>query len=180
MEVGKRREWVCKYPSSPPHLQTPITLLNRYNKEELMCPLCEYACIVEKSFRRHLKAHEAGYRGPVSKISCCICGRWLRERERKGERERVKYISELYRCLVLGCNDASLPFPSLPFPTTGKDRPSEAEMKKHMKKHRCGKYYRCDICKFQTVQLKKVSGREAGRGGRRNRWVCNEVCRRRD
>ncbi|KAK3857840.1 hypothetical protein Pcinc_035930 [Petrolisthes cinctipes] len=84
---------------------------HRYNKEELTCPLCDYACTVEKAFRRHLKTHETGFRGPISKISCCICG---------------------------------------------KDRPSEGEMKKHMKKHRCGKYYRCDICKFQTVQLKKL------------------------
>ena len=62
-------------------------------------------------FRRHLMTHEAGHRGPISIVSCCICG---------------------------------------------KDRPNEGEMKAHMKKHRVGKYYRCDICKFQTVQLKKL------------------------
>ncbi|XP_069157610.1 LOW QUALITY PROTEIN: uncharacterized protein [Procambarus clarkii] len=84
---------------------------HRYNKEELTCPLCDYSCTVEKAFRRHLKTHEAGHRGPVSIVSCCICG---------------------------------------------KDRPNEGEMKAHMKKHRIGKYYRCDICKFQTVQLKKL------------------------
>ncbi|KAG7158561.1 Zinc finger protein 407-like 2 [Homarus americanus] len=84
---------------------------HRYNKEELTCPLCEYSCTVEKAFRRHLKTHEEGHRGPVSKVSCCICGQ---------------------------------------------DRLNEAEMKKHMRKHRIGKYYRCDICKFQTVQLKKL------------------------
>ncbi|XP_053646912.1 uncharacterized protein [Cherax quadricarinatus] len=84
---------------------------HRYNKEELTCPLCEYACTVEKAFRKHLKTHEEGHHGPISKVSCCICG---------------------------------------------KDRPNEAEMKTHMKKHRIGKFYRCDICKFQTVQLKKL------------------------
>lgn len=38
----------------------------------------------------------------------------------------------------------------------GKDRPSEADMNKHMRKHRDDRYFCCDICVFRTVQLKKV------------------------
>ncbi|KAK7082426.1 hypothetical protein SK128_024092, partial [Halocaridina rubra] len=91
------------------HNKNPLQR-HRYNKEELVCPLCEYSCTVEKAFRKHLKFHETG-QCDLSKFSCCICG---------------------------------------------KDRPTESEMKKHMKKHRLDKYYRCDICKFQTVQLKKL------------------------
>lgn len=39
----------------------------------------------------------------------------------------------------------------------GKDRPSEADMNKHMRKHRDDRYFCCDICVFRTVQLKKVN-----------------------
>lgn len=38
----------------------------------------------------------------------------------------------------------------------GKDRSSEVDMNKHMKKHRDDRYFCCDICIFKTVQLKKV------------------------
>ncbi|CAL4064930.1 unnamed protein product, partial [Meganyctiphanes norvegica] len=95
------------------HNKNPLQR-HRYNKEELTCPMCDYSCTVEKSFRRHLQIHEPGgiaKEDELAIVSCCICG---------------------------------------------KDRANEADLKKHMKKHRIGKYYRCDICKFQTVQLKKL------------------------
>lgn len=37
----------------------------------------------------------------------------------------------------------------------GKDRATEADLQKHMKKHRNDKYFLCDICGFASIQLKK-------------------------
>lgn len=78
------------------HNKNPLQR-HRYNKEELTCPLCEYTCTVEKSFRRHLKSHETG-RGPVSKVSCCICGK-----DRTSEADLKKHMKKhrqgkYYRC----------------------------------------------------------------------------------
>ena len=39
----------------------------------------------------------------------------------------------------------------------GKDRPTEVDMNKHMRRHRDNRYFCCDICIFRTVQLKKVN-----------------------
>ncbi|XP_018494123.1 RE1-silencing transcription factor [Galendromus occidentalis] len=38
----------------------------------------------------------------------------------------------------------------------GKDRSSEDDMNKHMRKHRQGENFGCDICDFTSIQLKKV------------------------
>ncbi|XP_055932324.1 zinc finger and SCAN domain-containing protein 12-like isoform X3 [Argiope bruennichi] len=38
----------------------------------------------------------------------------------------------------------------------GKDRPSESEMQRHMKKHKKDANFLCDICNFSSVQLKKI------------------------
>ncbi|KAL3188483.1 hypothetical protein MRX96_003451 [Rhipicephalus microplus] len=37
----------------------------------------------------------------------------------------------------------------------GKDRSTEADMQKHMKKHRSGENFVCDVCGFASIQLKK-------------------------
>lgn len=38
----------------------------------------------------------------------------------------------------------------------GKDRNSEEEMARHMRKHRQGDNFVCDICGFTSIQLKKI------------------------
>ncbi|GIX99353.1 zinc finger protein 407 [Caerostris extrusa] len=38
----------------------------------------------------------------------------------------------------------------------GKDRPSESEMQRHLKKHKKGNRFCCDLCPFTSVQLKKI------------------------
>ncbi|KAL1434858.1 hypothetical protein MTO96_001742 [Rhipicephalus appendiculatus] len=38
----------------------------------------------------------------------------------------------------------------------GKDRSTEADMQKHMKKHRSGENFVCDVCGFASIQLKKI------------------------
>ncbi|XP_066956210.1 zinc finger protein 652-B-like [Macrobrachium rosenbergii] len=78
------------------HNKNPLQR-HRYNKEELACPMCEYSCTVEKSFRRHLKSHESGQRN-LSKFSCCICGK-----DRPTESELKKHtkkhrLGKYYRC----------------------------------------------------------------------------------
>lgn len=48
--------------------------------------------------------------------------------------------------------------PRISCPICGKDRDSEPLLMAHMVKHRCGKHFCCDLCKFRTLQMKKVSG----------------------
>lgn len=38
----------------------------------------------------------------------------------------------------------------------GKDRSTEADLQKHMKKHREGKNFLCDVCGFASIQMKKI------------------------
>lgn len=46
--------------------------------------------------------------------------------------------------------------PRLSCPVCGKDRSGELSLEMHMRKHKDDKYFCCDICKFRTLQLKKV------------------------
>lgn len=41
-------------------------------------------------------------------------------------------------------------------PICGKDRNNETSLSMHMNKHKYGKQFCCDLCKFKSIQLKKV------------------------
>lgn len=45
---------------------------------------------------------------------------------------------------------------SLSCPICGKDRRDEDSLSKHMTKHKQQKHFCCDICRFKSLQLKKV------------------------
>lgn len=92
--------------------------------------------------------------------------------------KRVRYSREEYRCTlcpytcttekaflkhlrnceskeaneVIATND----LPRLSCPICGKDRNGEQSLEAHMQKHRDDKLFCCDICKFKTLQLKKL------------------------
>lgn len=46
--------------------------------------------------------------------------------------------------------------PRLSCPICGKDRRGKQSLEQHMMKHKSDKHFCCDICKFQSLQLKKV------------------------
>ncbi|EEB16513.1 conserved hypothetical protein [Pediculus humanus corporis] len=86
--------------------------------------------------------------------------------------QRIRYEREEYRCQICAysCTVEKAFHKHLKTHTTGretnqvkiscvicgKDRSSEVDMNKHMKKHRDDRYFCCDICIFKTVQLKKL------------------------
>lgn len=53
-------------------------------------------------------------------------------------------------------NDCEHRLLNLSCPICGKDRTGEELLALHMKKHKENKHFCCDICKFKTLQLKKV------------------------
>lgn len=62
-----------------------------------------------------------------------------------------------YKHLKLHTLGLNVPSVKISCVICGKDRPTEVEMNKHMRRHRDNRYFCCDICIFRTVQLKKVS-----------------------
>lgn len=86
--------------------------------------------------------------------------------------QRVRYEREEYRCQMCSytCTTEKAFFKHLKLHSMGlsirkvkiscvicgKDRPTEIDMNKHMRKHRDNQYFCCDICIFRTVQLKKL------------------------
>lgn len=88
--------------------------------------------------------------------------------------QRTRYSREEYKCptcaytctiekaffkhLRQDCEQAtnSEGDPRISCPICGKDRDSEPLLMAHMVKHRCGKHFCCDLCKFRTLQMKKL------------------------
>lgn len=53
--------------------------------------------------------------------------------------------------------DTDLQNSPLSCPVCGKDRKNESSLSVHMVKHKSGKHFCCDLCKFKSIQLKKVT-----------------------
>ncbi|CAH1372467.1 unnamed protein product [Tenebrio molitor] len=87
--------------------------------------------------------------------------------------QRVRYSKEEYRCTQCPytcttekaflhhlrwceCKESGSNKHLLSCPICGKDRRSEETLSVHMIKHKQDKYFCCDICKFKTLQLKKL------------------------
>ncbi|KAJ8980231.1 hypothetical protein NQ317_003739 [Molorchus minor] len=67
------------------------------------------------------------------------------------------FLKHLRRCTISKNSSDSDPQNSpLSCPVCGKDRRNESSLSVHMVKHKAGKYFCCDLCKFKSVQLKKV------------------------
>ncbi|XP_018571063.1 RE1-silencing transcription factor-like [Anoplophora glabripennis] len=86
---------------------------------------------------------------------------------------RTRYSREEYRCEscpyscttekaflkhVRQCTgkDTDLHNSPLSCPVCGKDRKNETSLSVHMVKHKSGKHFCCDLCKFKSIQLKKI------------------------
>ncbi|KAJ8922273.1 hypothetical protein NQ315_004212, partial [Exocentrus adspersus] len=87
---------------------------------------------------------------------------------------RTRYSREEYRCEscpyscttekaffrhVQRCEGADVDVETsalLSCPVCGKDRKNEASLSVHMVKHKTGKHFCCDLCKFKSIQLKKI------------------------
>ncbi|XP_017785602.1 PREDICTED: RE1-silencing transcription factor B-like [Nicrophorus vespilloides] len=64
------------------------------------------------------------------------------------------FLKHLRNCEAKGTKDQNEP--RLSCPICGKDRNGEQSIFIHMQKHKDNKHFCCDLCKFRTLQLKKL------------------------
>ncbi|XP_023727059.1 zinc finger and BTB domain-containing protein 47 isoform X2 [Cryptotermes secundus] len=155
----KKHIAIC-HPAPGPDPSLAHALLSKISAS---CPMA--SCRFHTSERDELEAHVArhvaeGY-SPTGK-----------KRAGPVSLQRVRYEREEYRCQMcaytctiekafykhlklhsLGLNVSSVKISCV---ICGKDRPTEVDMNKHMRRHRDNRYFCCDICIFRTVQLKKL------------------------
>lgn len=128
------------------------------------CPSCPYMSPRRDKLDKHIMKH-------VLQEGFHPCGKKRHKPEAPPQRHR--HNAEEYRCPfcpytctvykayrkhqkahVLGA--AKLAPVKLSCKICGKDRSTEADMQKHMKKHRSGENFVCDVCGFASIQLKKI------------------------
>lgn len=127
------------------------------------CPMatCRFRTSERNEMEAHVARHVAGGYRPNGK-----------KRSGPVTPQRVRYEREEYRCQMCAysCTVEKAFYKHLKVHSIGrqvnqikiscvicgKDRSSEVDMNKHMKKHRDDRYFCCDICIFKTVQLKKL------------------------
>ncbi|CAG2055772.1 unnamed protein product [Timema podura] len=133
-------------------------------KTSSACPMatCRFRTSERDEMEAHVARHVAEGYSPTGK-----------KRSGPISLQRVRYEREEYRCQIcaysctiekafykhLKIHSLGLTAPSVKISCVicGKDRPTEVEMNKHMRKHRDNRYFCCDICVFRTVQLKKAN-----------------------
>lgn len=128
------------------------------------CPSCPYMSPRRDKLDKHIMKH-------VLQEGFHPCGKKRHKPEAPPQRHR--HNAEEYRCPfcpytctvykayrkhqkahMLGA--AKLAPVKLSCKICGKDRSTEADMQKHMKKHRSGENFVCDVCGFASIQLKKI------------------------
>lgn len=128
------------------------------------CPSCPYMSQRRDKLDKHIMKH-------VLQEGFHPCGKKRHKPEAPPQRHR--HNAEEYRCPfcpytctvykayrkhqkahVFGA--AKLAPIKLSCKICGKDRSTEADMQKHMKKHRSGENFVCDVCGFASIQLKKI------------------------
>lgn len=130
----------------------------RYN-----CPSCSYSSQRRDKLDKHMEKH-------VLNDGVHPCGKRRHKPEALPQRHR--HNAEEYRCPL--CPYSCTVYKSLKkhqklhaagveqftiklsCKICGKDRVTESEMQKHMKKHRRDEHFLCDLCVFSSVQLKKI------------------------
>ncbi|KFM62777.1 Zinc finger protein 407, partial [Stegodyphus mimosarum] len=130
----------------------------RYN-----CPSCTYSSQRRDKLDKHMEKH-------VLLDGVHPCGKRRHKPEALPQRHR--HNAEEYRCSL--CPYSCTVFKALKkhqkvhvsgnetftlklsCKICGKDRATEGEMQKHMKKHRNDEHFLCDLCNFSSVQLKKI------------------------
>nr|CAD7443708.1 unnamed protein product [Timema bartmani] len=137
-------------------LLAPDTAL--ITKTSNACPMatCRFRTSERDEMEAHVARHVAEGYSPTGK-----------KRSGPISLQRVRYEREEYRCQIcaysctiekafykhLKIHSLGLTAPSVKISCVicGKDRPTEVEMNKHMRKHRDNRYFCCDICVFRTL-----------------------------
>lgn len=163
---GLKRHIAVAHPAPGPDANLAHALMRKLSQSP-GCPVA--SCRFRASDRNEMEAHAARHVGEG-------CARPTPKKKTvPSNLQRVRYDREEYRCQICSysCTIEKAFYKHLKvhstgvssIPTTvskiscvicGKDRPSEADMNKHMRKHRDDRYFCCDICVFRTVQLKKL------------------------
>lgn len=127
------------------------------------CPSCEYASQRRDKLDKHMEKH-------VLLDGVHPCGKRRHKPEALPQRHRhnaeeyrcpyCPYSCTVYRALkkhqrVHAAGNATFTL-KLSCKICGKDRPTESEMARHMKKHKKDEHFLCDLCEFSSVQLKKI------------------------
>ncbi|XP_069691935.1 zinc finger protein 235-like [Periplaneta americana] len=155
----KKHIAIC-HPAPGPDPNLAHALLSKMSSS---CPMasCRFHTSERDEMEAHVARHVAEGYSPTGK-----------KRAGPVSLQRVRYEREEYRCQMcaytctiekafykhlklhsLGLNVSSVKISCV---ICGKDRPTEVDMNKHMRRHRDNRYFCCDICIFRTVQLKKL------------------------
>ncbi|XP_064481939.1 RE1-silencing transcription factor-like isoform X1 [Ornithodoros turicata] len=130
------------------------------------CPSCPYVSQRRDKLDKHIMKH-------VLQEGFHPCGKKRHKPEAPPQRHR--HNAEEYRCPfcpytctvykafkkhqkshVFGSSKPPSAQVKLSCKICGKDRSTDADMQKHMKKHRSGENFICDVCGFASIQLKKI------------------------
>ncbi|KAK6629210.1 hypothetical protein RUM43_003027 [Polyplax serrata] len=159
---GLKKHITLFHPTPNSDLRLNNTLLRKVAASS-KCPMssCRFRSSERSEMEAHMTRHVAG-------------GFKLNGKKKSGQLtpQRVRYEREEYRCQICAysCTVEKAFYKHLKIHSVGrqmnqikiscvicgKDRSSEVDMNKHMKKHRDDRYFCCDICIFKTVQLKKL------------------------
>jgi hypothetical protein len=155
----KKHIAIC-HPAPGPDPNLANALLSKISAS---CPMasCRFHTSERDEMEAHVARHVAEGYSPTGK-----------KRAGPVSLQRVRYEREEYRCQMcaytctiekafykhlklhsLGLSVSSVKISCV---ICGKDRPTEVDMNKHMRRHRDNRYFCCDICIFRTVQLKKL------------------------
>lgn len=127
------------------------------------CPSCPYSTQRRDKLDRHMQKH-------VLLDGVHPCGKKRHKPDTLPQRHRhnaeeykcqfCPYCCTVYKALKkhrkVHTSDTQNFTLKLSCKICGKDRVTESDMQKHMKKHRNGKNFLCDICNFSSIQLKKI------------------------
>ncbi|GFQ91988.1 zinc finger protein [Trichonephila clavata] len=133
------------------------------NNKRYNCPSCPYTSQHRDKLDKHMEKH-------VLHDGVHPCGK--RRHKPDALPQRHRHNAEEYKCRL--CPYSCTVFKAmkkhqkvhasgnttfilkLSCKICGKDRTTEPEMQKHMRKHKKGDSYFCDMCDFNSVQLKKI------------------------
>lgn len=163
---GLKRHITVMHPAPAPDANLAHALMRKLS-QSAGCPVT--SCRFRAGDRDEMEAHVARHVAEGSATAT------PKKKSVPSNLQRVRYEREEYRCQMCSyaCTIEKAFYKHLKIHSTGnsplppvgsklscvicgKDRPSEADMNKHMRKHRDDRYFCCDICVFRTVQLKKL------------------------
>ncbi|XP_013787726.1 zinc finger protein 845-like [Limulus polyphemus] len=127
------------------------------------CPSCSYTSQRRDKLDKHIQKHvlQEGYhpcgkrrhkpetpplryKHNAEEYKCSLCPYTCTVYKALRKHQKVHNSGNKYFTIKVSCK------------ICGKDRPTDADLEKHMKKHRNDKHFLCDICNFASIQLKKI------------------------